>query len=186
MTVVAALATGCSSAAEPAALPTVEPPAAPSTPSVAASPTPSAETVPAPTKAATPGTPEDEAVLSAIDGYFAAANAASRGERLEDFRSLFSESCGICITQYDNFSKAYSDGMVAEGDLYTDWDARVEAVTDGIALVLTTVNTGEITLRDERGNTIEEFAPETAITTAWTLQEVTKGSWLIVDARDLG
>ncbi len=120
-----------------------------------------------------------------MDAYFEAANAASLGQDLDEFRLLFADSCRLCLAQYDNFSTAYTQGQSAAGELYVAWQSRVEDLTDGQALVVTTVDTGQIVLSDTDGTVLETFPPESRLVTAWTLRSQGSGDWLIVAATDL-
>lgn len=106
------------------------------------------------------------------------------GEDIPGFRRKFADSCAFCMTQYGNFSRAYDAGQSASGKLYEAWDIRVEDVTDGNALALTTLSTGKIVLRAPDGSVIETFPAEEGITTAWTLQSKPRG-WIVTSATDL-
>lgn len=165
----------CSTAAEPTTLAT-----------------PTAEPTPTATPAATPTasqtlrseTPEAAAERH-LERYLVAANAASRGEGLEEFRSLFTTGCTICMAQYENFTAAYGAGNTAEGTLYEDWAIFTENASEDSALIRTEVSTGIIVLRDTTGGVIDTFDGEENVTTVWTLQADQDGNWIIVGSKDL-
>jgi hypothetical protein len=120
-----------------------------------------------------------------METFFNAANAASAGVEIESFRALFSESCELCMVQYSNFSSAYAMGQAAEGTLYQTWDIEVQDSSSDQALVLTTVDTGSISLTDADGVLIDSFPAEESVTTVWTLGRQPDETWLIIDAADL-
>jgi len=123
--------------------------------------------------------------MSAMEGYLQAANRASRGEDLAGFRSLFSDSCGLCMTQYTNFMNASAQGQIAEGTLYEEWKIDVQSHDDRLALITTRVNTGDVTLRAGDGSVVATFPREVGVNTAWTLNAQAGGGWTVVSAQDL-
>jgi hypothetical protein len=176
LAVLALLASGCTEAPEPGSLPKT-------TPVVEASPT----AVPLPTTTSQPLTAAEstDSAVEAMESFFNAANAASTGVGIESFRALFSEGCQLCMLQYSNFSSAYAIGQSAEGTLYQTWDIEVQDSSSDRALVLTTVDTGSISLTDADGVLIDSFPAEEGVATVWTLKRQPDESWLIINAADL-
>lgn len=163
---------GCASAAEPT---TLAPPVVTDTVSPAPSP---------PNSDAAASDADDE-IVSAMERFFTAANAASRGEGIDEFGSLFAPSCALCATQQENFRTAYAAGQRADGDLYTSWTMEVQGNDGETALVTTVVDTGEITLLSPTGEVLEVFPAESELSTAWTLQRNPAGAWIVIAAQDL-
>jgi hypothetical protein len=182
LAVLALVLAGCSNTADPVTLPTPTASAvATQSPTVAPTDSPSSTGSVPPT----PSAPSNEDVVAAMDAYFVAANAASEGRGLDDFRLLFADSCQLCLAQFNNFSTAYSTGQSAAGQLYESWQVSVQDVSDDQAVVVTTVDTGMIVLSDADGTEIDRFPAESGIATAWTLARDDRGEWLIVAATDL-
>jgi hypothetical protein len=167
----------CSSPAQPETLPAVTndaPPSPPASETTDLEPQTSEETA----------TATSDIAAAALENYLKAANRASRGEELEEFRTLFAESCGICMSQYNNFTSAYSMGNSATGTLYTNWSIETVARDGDQVVVQTVLDTGDIELRDLNGDLIDTFNGESGIATAWTLK-MQEDTWLVVSARDL-
>lgn len=186
---VALFLAGCTDAAEPTSLPSMDRVSDPqvtagpvATPPTDVAPTPATE---GPRSAVNSDSATEANVLNSLDGYFQAANRASKGDAFEDFRARFVDSCRLCSTQYENFVSAYSQGHFAEGELYASWEATVQDLSGKTALVVTTVETGTIVLRNSAGQILEEFPGEAGLTTVWTLEQGEDGDWVVIDARDL-
>lgn len=120
-----------------------------------------------------------------MNTYFESANLASTGIGLDAFRHLFSESCGLCMAQYENFAAAAAQGQSADGAVYETWSLILEDRDEDSALVVSAVDTGQVMLRAADGTVLEMFPAESGITTAWSLQRDANATWLLVDARDL-